>query len=157
MDGVNLGITEKVYRKSPQRNNRALPIGRLFSLKSLRVQSRASKDFLCAIVHSFHTIGELIFNMAAVLKFLPILHVGILIWLTFNGSLRVECTIDPLSNNIDVIPDDNTANAVLIFDRISMSIKLSKNVYPVLKGASKKIIPSLSFATCCITLSKTLF
>lgn len=40
---------------------------------------------------------------------------------------------------VAAIPEDATANAIPFFPRISANIKLRRNVFPVPRGASKKI------------------
>ena len=119
--------------------------------KSRNDRSRASSDFLCAIVHSSQTMSLHFCNTFPIPDALEILYVRVLMICKFNGNFRAEWAVIPPGNNITAIPDEMRTKAMSFFYRTVARINLIRSVFPVPHGASKKKVPQLrylSYALC---------
>jgi len=77
-----------------------------------------------------------VFNTVAIPDVFPMLQRGSVARFKFNGNLKAECVVRPPTSIIAAIPDIATAREITCFIRISASIKLSRNFFPVHPGAS---------------------
>ena len=75
--GVDQGITGNICLKSPASTINVLQKGLEFPHKSCNDRSRASSDFLCAIVHSSRTLSLHCCNTLPIPDDLEMLHVGV--------------------------------------------------------------------------------
>lgn len=103
--GVDRGITNSIWQTS-NANKIIVPPNQIwFFRKSCNVQSNASKDLLCGIVHLSQTINLLCCNTLVITEFLERLQVGVSFICMFNDNLRVEWAILLPSNNVAAKPD----------------------------------------------------
>ena len=86
------------------------------------VLSNASKDFLCAIVHSSHTINLHCCKIFAIAEFFEMLQVAIWLRWIFNGEFSAEWAAQLPSNNVAPIPDEASASAISLCEQIIAKI-----------------------------------
>ena len=96
--GVDSDINGSVWRKLPANKTNAPPNKLLLLFKSHKVRSKASKDSLCAMVHSYYTIISFSEKWG------------------FKGNFSAECAVLPTSKSVAAMSDDAIANAIFDYD-----------------------------------------
>ncbi|GFW38850.1 trimethyllysine dioxygenase, mitochondrial [Trichonephila clavipes] len=112
----------------------------VFPRKSCNDQSRASNDFLCAIVHSSQTISLHFCNTFPMSDDLEIYCIWKFQLFECLMAVSNHQAVLPPGNNVAAIPDDARTQAMSFWDRTAARINFIRNVLPVPPGTSKKKI-----------------
>ena len=107
--------------------------------RSFIVLSNASKDFLCAIVHSSHTINFHCCKVFAIAEFFEMLQVGVSLLSIFYGDFSAEWAVRPPSNNMAAIPDEANVIAISSCEQIVAKINEIKKIFLVPHLKSKPL------------------
>ena len=146
--GVNREPTGKFCLKSSASNIKAFRNGWTFPRKPPNYRSRASSDFLCAIVHSSQAICLHFCNSFPIPDALEIFQVEASMTCMLNGNFGAEWGILPPGNNVAVIPGKARGKARSFCYRTVARMNLIRNVFPVPPGVSKKKVRYLSYELC---------
>lgn len=78
-------------------------------------------------------------KILTIVECFAILHVDFSIVCRFNSHFNAEWGVQHLSNNVAIIPEEETATTMFDIARAAAKINYIKNIFPISPGTTKKI------------------